>query len=61
MDFDPNVTAGYYGGYAIVYSIALQADGNILIGGYFTAVGGVREKTSPGLQTPMPLRLKPIP
>ena len=38
-DFDPNVTTSYSSG--TVYSIALQADGNILIGGDFTAVGGV--------------------
>jgi uncharacterized delta-60 repeat protein len=38
-DFNPNVTTSY--GSGEVYSIALQPDGNILIGGYFTAVGGV--------------------
>jgi uncharacterized delta-60 repeat protein len=36
--FDPNALSGPGGG--IVLSIALQADGKILVGGFFSAIGG---------------------
>jgi uncharacterized delta-60 repeat protein len=37
--FNPNVSGGKY--YTDVYSVAVQADGKILIGGNFTTIGGV--------------------
>lgn len=36
LTFDPNVTGG--GG---VYGLVIQPDGNVVLGGYFTGVGGV--------------------